>query len=84
MGGRQTPVKSGYRPSFGFNTVIQYAGEIRLIDKKELQPGQTSLADINLLPAKTIRKNIKSNDAFTITEGNKTVGTGVIETVEMV
>jgi elongation factor Tu len=84
MGGRKTPVYSGYRPSFGFNTAIHYSGEIKLINKKELRPGQTSLADINLLPAKTLRKNLKINDSFTLMEGSKTIGTGVIETVEVV
>jgi elongation factor Tu len=83
MGGRKTPVFSGYRPSFAFNTAIHYSGEIKLIGKKELHPGQSSLVHVHLLPARTIRKNLKENDSFIITEGNKTVGTGVIEKLEM-
>jgi elongation factor Tu len=82
LGGRKTPVYSGYRPSFAFNTAIHYSGEIELIGKEELQPGQSSFVNIQLLPARTIRKDLKRNDSFTITEGNKTVGTGVIEKIE--
>jgi elongation factor Tu len=84
QGGRKNPVYTGYRPSFAFNTEKYYSGEIRLIARKELQPGQTSKAYIRLLPAKTIRKNLKPADAFRITEGNKTIGSGIIEKVDQV
>ena len=79
-GGRSKPVYSGYRPSFAFNSLKHYSGEILLHGKDELRPGETSLVTIKLLPAKTIRKTLKKNDAFTITEGNKVIGAGVIET----
>jgi translation elongation factor EF-Tu-like GTPase len=80
-GGRRKPVHTGYRPSFAFNTEKHYSGEIRLIDKKELSLGETGKANIKLLPARTIRKNLKPTDSFTITEGNKPIGMGVIEKV---
>lgn len=82
MGGRVKPVYSGYRPSFVFNSKKHYSGEIHLLGKEELKPGETSRARIRLLPAQTIR-TLKPNDAFTISEGNKTIGTGVIESVEL-
>src|SRR5688572_18389246 len=78
-GGRKKPVQSGYRPSFSFNSLKHYSGEIQLLDKIELRPGESSLVTIKLLPARTIRKTLKKNDAFTITEGNKVIGSGVIE-----
>ncbi|HMH32634.1 MAG TPA: hypothetical protein VK543_06365 [Puia sp.] len=81
MGGRIKPVHSGYRPSFVFNSKKHYSGEILLIDKDILMPGESSQATIRLLPARTIRRNLKANDAFTIAEGNKTIGSGVIEKV---
>jgi len=84
MGGRKNPVYSGYRPSFGFNTAIHYSGEIQLIRKKELRPGESSHANIQLLSTRTLRKDLKLNESFIITEGNKTVGTGVIEKLELV
>jgi hypothetical protein len=42
------------------------------------------MATIKLLPARTIRKNLKPKDAFTISEGNKTIGSGIIEVVSIV
>jgi translation elongation factor EF-Tu-like GTPase len=84
QGGRKKPVSTGYRPSFAFNTEKHYSGEIKLINRTELRPGQTSKAYIRLLPAKTIRKNLKPADAFSITEGNKTIGIGIIEEVKHV
>ncbi len=82
LGGRLKPVYTGYRPSFVFNSKKHYSGEIRLIDKEILMPGESSKVNIRLLPARTIRI-LKPNDAFTISEGNKTIGTGVIEKVEL-
>ena len=79
LGGRRNPVWSGYRPNFAFNSKKYYCGQLKLIDKKELRPGESSKASIKLLPAWTIRKTLKPNDAFTITEGTKVIGTGVIE-----
>jgi translation elongation factor EF-Tu-like GTPase len=82
MGGRAKPIYSGYRPSFVFNSKKHYSGEIHLLEKDELKPGETSRVRVRLLPAQTIR-TLKPNDAFTISEGNKTVGAGVIESVEV-
>ena len=83
FGGRKNPVYNGYRPSLVFNTKQHYSAEIHLIQIDELKPGNTALAYINLLPAKTLRRTIKDNDAFTLTEGSKTIGTGIIESVEI-
>ena len=84
MGGRKNPDYNGYRPSFGFNTANHYSGQIRLIGKNILRPGRSSHVKIDLLPARTIRKNLKPNDSFIITEGNKIIGTGVLEKVELI
>ena len=84
QGGRKNPVYTGYRPSFAFNTEKYYSGEIKLIARKEMRPGQTSKAYVRLLPAKTIRKNLKPADAFRIGEGNKTIGSSIIEEVDQV
>ncbi len=84
QGGRKKPVYNGYKPSFSFNTENHYSGEIKLTDRDELYPGETSKASIKLLPARTIRKNLKEKDAFSITEGNKTIGSGIITNVKLV
>ena len=77
-GWRKKSIFSGYKPSFVFNSQKQYCGEIKLLDKEELRPGETSLARIKLLPARTISGNIHINTAFTLVEGNKEIGRGVI------
>ena len=68
------------------NTIVQvdYGGEIHLVKIKELRPGETGLALIKLLPARHLRKNLKPNDTFSISEGNRIVGTGIIEKVKIV
>jgi translation elongation factor EF-Tu-like GTPase len=78
QGGRSNSILSGYKPAFTFNTVKHYCGELTLVDTKELRPGQSAEAIIRLLPAITLRKNLKLNESFTIVEGNKAVGNGII------
>ena len=84
FGGRENPVQSGYKPSFGFNTANHYCGQIDLLEVDTLLPGETGSVEIKLLPAKTLRKNLKEFDAFCITEGNKPVGTGYLTEVHVV
>ncbi len=81
-GGRKKPVYNHYRPSFSFNTVNQISGEVSFLGQDELKPGGTTKAVIKLLPSKHIRQNLKSGDAFTILEGEKIVGTGVIQQIQ--
>ena len=84
LGERKKSVATGYRPSFSFNSQNHYSGEISFVDILELNPGDSAMATIKLLPARTIRKNLKPKDAFTISEGNKTIGSGIIEDVNIV
>jgi translation elongation factor EF-Tu-like GTPase len=77
-GGRSRGIMSGYKPSFTFNTIKHYSGELKLINKKELRPGQSAEVMIYLLPATTLKKNLKLNESFTIVEGNKAIGNGII------
>ncbi len=79
LGGRKKPIQTGYKPAFAFNSSNHYSGEIRLVGRKELNPGDSGSVVIRLLPARTIRKTLKANDAFIIAEGSKTIGTGIIE-----
>jgi translation elongation factor EF-Tu-like GTPase len=84
MGGRKKPIATGYKLSFTFNSIKHFTGEIQLLRIKQLQPGDSGMAVIKLLPARHLRKNLKPNDTFSITEGNKTVGTGIIEEVKII
>lgn len=76
--GRRKPIYSGYRPNFSFSTRNVFCGEITLINTGELKPGDSAYAFIKLLPAKTIPRNLKIKDSFTLLEGNKVVGMGII------
>ena len=81
-GGRKKPVFNHYRPSFAFSTQQHFSGEVSFPDILELQPGETATAVVKLLPSRHIRQNLKSGDAFTILEGDKVVGAGVIQRIE--
>ena len=81
-GGRKTPVYNHYRPSFAFNSVNQFSGEVSFPELDELSPGGTTVAYVKLLPSKHIRHNLKAGDSFTILEGAKIIGTGVIQNIE--
>ena len=83
LGGRKKAVFTGYKPSFSFNTQNHFSGEVHLIDSEELKPGNSGRAVIKLLPSRLIRKTLKPNDVFIIVEGDKTVGTGIIEKVKL-
>jgi translation elongation factor EF-Tu-like GTPase len=80
-GGRKRPVFDNYRPSFSFSSKNLISGEISFPEKDQVDPGTTAIARIKLLPSKIIRHNLKSGDSFTILEGNKLVGTGVIKDI---
>jgi translation elongation factor EF-Tu-like GTPase len=84
LGGRKNPVSTGYRPALAFNSIQHFSGEIELLDQQQIKPGESGTVLIKLIPAKHIRKNLKSNDAFTLNEGNKAVGSGIIITAEKI
>src|SRR5579872_3823518 len=81
-GGRKKPVYNHYRPSFVFSTHQHFSGEISFVNRQELQPGETANVVVKLLPSRHIRQNLKSGDSFTIVEGDKIVGSGVIQRIE--
>lgn len=82
QGGRKRPVYSHYRPAFSFSTVNQFSGEISFDDREELKPGSTATVEVKLLPSRHIPQKLKNGDAFTILEGDKVVGTGVIQHIK--
>lgn len=81
-GGRRKPVYSNYKPSFSFNTMQHISGEIALLNKEILYPGESAVIYVKLLPSKHIRENLKNGDAFTVLEGDKIIGSGVIQKIE--
>jgi elongation factor Tu len=81
-GGRKKPIYNHFRPAFSFSTLKHFSGEVSFPSAIELHPGNTATALVKLLPSKHIRQNLKSGDAFTILEGDRIIGAGVIQRIE--
>lgn len=82
QGGRQGPAVSGYRPNHDFElagTLNDAAHEY--IGTDTLYPGQTSLANIWLLAPQYQQGRLHVGFRFTVQEGSKIVGNGVITEV---
>lgn len=80
-GGRKRAVYDHYRPSFSFSTTNHVSGEITFVGRHELQPGETAAIEVKLLSSRYVPAKLKSGDPFTIVEGDKVVGTGVIREI---
>ncbi len=82
LGGRKKPIYNNYRPSFAFNSLNLFTGEISFVDMTELHPGKTAQVQVKLLPSKNIRSTLKKGDSFTIHEGEKIIGSGIIQEIK--
>ena len=73
-GGRHTPFFNGYRPQFYFRTT-DVTGNIQLEEGVEMvMPGDNARFEIELITPIAIDKGLK----FSIREGGRTVGAGVV------
>lgn len=81
-GGRKKPIYDNFRPSFSFNSANHVSGSVSFPETVELRPGSTAEAVVKILPSRHVRQHLKSGDSFTILEGSKIIGTGVIQNVE--
>jgi len=72
-GGRHTPFVDGYRPQL-FTRTGDITATFQLPDGKMVMPGEDSTFDIELISPLAMEEGQR----FTVREGNKTVGTGVI------
>lgn len=73
-GGRHTPFFSGYKPQFYVRTT-DVTGEVTLPDGKEMvMPGDTVTFKVKL----TAPIALEENGRFSVREGGKTVGAGVV------
>jgi elongation factor Tu len=76
-GGRHTPFFNGYRPQFYFRTT-DVTGSIKLPDGVEMvMPGDNVNMDVELITPIAIEEGLR----FTIREGGKTVGAGVVGSI---
>lgn len=81
LGGRKKPVYDNYKPSFSFNSRNHVSGEISFTESKELKPGESATVTVKLLPSRVLRHNLKSGDSFSIHEGAKVIGSGIIQRI---
>jgi elongation factor Tu len=73
-GGRHTPFFKGYKPQFYFRTT-DVTGEVELPEGTEMvMPGDTITFKVKLL----VPISMEDQQRFTIREGGKTVGAGVV------
>src|SRR5699024_11403689 len=76
-GGRHTPFFDGYRPQFYFRTT-DVTGDIKLEEGVEmLMPGDNAKFTIDLIITIAIEEGLR----FSIREGGRTVGSGVVTKV---
>ncbi|AUX11999.1 elongation factor Tu [Latilactobacillus sakei] len=76
-GGRHTPFFSNYRPQFFFHTT-DVTGVIELPEGVEMvMPGDNVTFTVNLISPVAIEKGLK----FTVREGGRTVGAGVVSEI---
>ncbi len=76
-GGRHTPFFAGYRPQFFFRTT-DVTGSVTLPEDVEMvMPGDNVLLNIELITPIAMEENMR----FAIREGGKTVGAGVIVSI---
>lgn len=75
-GGRHTPFVNGYRPQL-FTRTGDITCEIGLPDEKMVMPGEDAELTITLISDIAI----EPGQRFTVREGNKTVGTGLVSEI---
>lgn len=81
-GGRETITKSGYRPTLKFNFDEMLTSGIQtFIDKEQVYPGESVDAYIKILSAPHFYGRLEEGMEFIFTEGDRTIGTGVIKEV---
>jgi elongation factor Tu len=77
-GGRHTPIFPGYRPQFFFGTTDVTGSVVELDGVKMLTPGDHGKVSLELLKPVGMEPGMR----FAVREGSKTVGAGVILSVE--
>ena len=77
-GGRHTPIFAGYRPQFFFGTTDVTGSLVDLDGVKMLAPGDHGKVSLELLKPVGMEPGMR----FAVREGSKTVGAGVILSVE--
>ena len=77
-GGRHTPIMKGYKPQFFFGTTNVTGSISDIGDLERIMPGDHAKVSLELIKPVGIEKGMR----FAVREGSKTVGAGVIISVE--
>lgn len=82
-GGRYTPFITGYRPNFVFNAAHNRDGQITLLDREQMKPGEQGNVLIRILvhSRNPYPHPPAADDLFLIREGGKILGEGIIQHV---
>jgi elongation factor Tu len=77
-GGRHTPFFQGYRPQFYFRTT-DVTGVVTLAESVEMvMPGDNATMEVELIQPIAMEEGLR----FAIREGGRTVGAGVVESIQ--
>ena len=78
-GGRKTPAFSGYRPQLKFNfTDLQSSGSQFFINTDIANPGESVIAEIQILSPHFYHNQLEIGMDFELREGEVIIGTGKI------
>jgi elongation factor Tu len=77
-GGRHTPIFPGYRPQFFFGTTDVTGTVTSFGENKMINPGDHAQVSLELM----VPIGLEPGMRFAVREGSKTVGAGVIVSVE--
>ena len=81
-GGKRTPIASGYRPNHNFagpENRSMCVGQIDLMYRERLNPGETAVVSITFQPSSALPKSLQPGRSWRVQEGARLVGIATIE-----
>jgi len=76
-GGRSWPIKTGYRPGFNFLGNHQTSGQINLLKRDDIKPGEQGVVEVDFFSDELLG-NIASGSEFRFYEGPTEIGVGKV------
>lgn len=81
---RQTPFHSGYRPLFKFIEGTKTSGQINIIGRNQIKPGEEELVEITFLNEDFLGDEFKVGKQFNFYEVNEPLGEGEIVEIKYI
>ncbi|MBC3807185.1 hypothetical protein H8K52_07480 [Undibacterium seohonense] len=78
MGGKDLPIKSGYRPAYAIKEDYWTSTNHDFLDAPELAPGATGRANVWFLTPEVYPKSLWIGREMSVAEGNRVVGKAVV------